>query len=386
MKISLRTRLRYRGKFPAGFGRTGLVCLGALLSACAEKTTGVAEYSRDDCRRVALIDAATGRSIVGAEDLAIAASSGQLIVSAYDRRAVESAVRRKAFDVPEGGLYAVALADLSSLADGAAARPLIAAAATPGGLRPHGLTLDPDRGEILFINRTYQKIDGHWILQSTIERADVTTTDFGRPVREGNTTCSANSVTLWHDKLLQSFDRPVCGWRAVLHDAGASQRTGIMDVQGHTMLANAKFANGLVALPSGDVALADTRAGAVLIARDDGAGGLREVDRIPVPGGPDNLRLSEDGAILAAVHPSMFRMALHRIANIGRAPSRIVRVSPESGSVTLLFDDRSGALFSAATSAVSYRGSLIAGSVLDAGLLVCQSPELQRPAGPSSPL
>ncbi len=365
--------------------RFSIVCIAALLSACAEQITLRADFGEDQCRRVALTNAVTGGSVVGAEDLALDALGGRLFVSAYDRHAVEKAVRRKAFEVPEGGVYEVSLADLWSSAESVAARPLINAAAIPGGLRPHGIALDADRGEIVFINRAYQKIDGAWRLQATIERADLSATSV-RLKTEAITTCAANGVTVWNEKSLLSFDRPTCGWRAMVNDVQGMPRSGVMNLEGRKLFAEAKFANGVVALPSGDIALADTRASAILIARDDGAGGLREVERINVPGGPDNLKLSDGGLIIAAVHPSMLRMALHRMGNIGRAPSRVVRVSPETGKVALLFDDKTGAQFAAATSAVTLRGALIAGSALEAGLLVCQSRDFQKQADLLSPL
>lgn len=382
MNSKLKAKSKYFRRLGAG---AGAVLVAALLAACADRTVARADYTGDQCRRVALINPATGGLIVGAEDLALDALGGRLFVSAYDRHAVERAVRRKAFDVPEGGLFEVSLADLWSSADSAVARPLIAPSAIPGGLRPHGIALDVNRGEIVFVNRAFQRINGAWRLQATIERVDISATSVHSKT-EGVTTCSANAVTVWNEKSLLSFDRPVCGWRAMVNDVQGLRRSGVMDLQGRKLFAEAKFANGVVALPSGDIALADTRAGAVLIARDDGAGGLREVERFDVPGGPDNLKLSEGGSIIVAVHPSMLRMAFHRIGNIGRAPSRVVLVSPETGEVSLLFDDQKGVQFAAATSAVTHRGALIAGSALDVGLLVCQPREPQTQADQLSPL
>lgn len=336
-----------------------------------------------------LIDSATGAAVVGAEDLALDARGERLLVSAYDRRAVEKAVRRKALVVEEGGIYAVALADLESTTGEAKATPLIEPSTIPGGLRPHGITLDGERGEIVFVNRAYQKIDGEWRLQATIERAVLTAdsarSESVRSVREATTACAANSVTVWNEGALVSFDRPVCGWRAVFHDAQGQPRSGVMDATGRTMFTEARFANGVVALGSGDIALADTRRRAVLIARDDGAGGFREVEMIKTPGGPDNLKLSDDGSIIAALHPSMVRIALHRTIGVGRAPSRIVRISPDTGEVDYLLDDPDGKLFAAATVAVLHRGILIAGSALDAGLLVCRSHDQAPRARPTSP-
>jgi len=62
-----------------------------------------------------------------------------------------------------------------------------------------------------------------------------------------------------------------------------------------------------------------------------------------------------------------------RRLGIGAAPSRIVEADPSTGRVDILFDDPKGKTFSAATVAVETRDGLIAGSVLDEGVLVCHS-------------
>jgi hypothetical protein len=100
---------------------------------------------------------------------------------------------------------------------------------------------------------------------------------------------------------------------------------------------------------------------------------LRGADgrEIGLPGGPDNLTRTEDGALIAAVHPKLAQLGLYLNDWAGRAPSRIVRIAPETGVVEVLFDDPAGAVFSAATAAVLTDGHLIAGSVRDAGLLLC---------------
>ena len=94
-----------------------------------------------------------------------------------------------------------------------------------------------------------------------------------------------------------------------------------------------------------------------------------------VPGGPDNLTVSSDGGIVAAVHPSLMAIGLNRRLGVGKAASRIVKIDPETGAVEILFNDPHGELFSAATVAAEWNGGLILGSVTDEGLLFCKGAE-----------
>ena len=90
-----------------------------------------------------------------------------------------------------------------------------------------------------------------------------------------------------------------------------------------------------------------------------------------VPGGPDNLNWDGLGGLIVALHPSLFRVGAYLYGYNDTAPSRIVRVDLDR-NLEVLFDDPAGALFSGASVAVLSGGVLVAGSVRDAGLLVCR--------------
>ena len=92
---------------------------------------------------------------------------------------------------------------------------------------------------------------------------------------------------------------------------------------------------------------------------------------IDLPGGPDNLNWDPFGGLIAALHPSLYRLAAYRYGYHDTAPSRIVRVDLDR-TVEVLFDDPGGKLFSGASAAVLADGILAAGSIRDAGLLVCR--------------
>jgi hypothetical protein len=168
--------------------------------------------------------------------------------------------------------------------------------------------------------------------------------------------------------VVTSFDHGSCGLGAGFENVFGLKRSGVAR-RGETLFDKALFANGLAHRQNGDLVMAATREDALLTLGDDFA----ETGRIAIPGGPDNLTIADDGDIVAAVHPSLFKLMLTRKFGLGAAPSRIVKADPETGAVEILFDDPKGALFSAATVAIETENGLAAGSVTDEGLLVCQA-------------
>ena len=347
------------------------IIAGAALAAfgCSAQTAGEPVYRLDECRKVLLFDAATRLSIVGAEDIAFDAAGDRLIVSAYDRRRVEAAAKTRA-EPPTGGLYAVPRASLRR-GPSATATPLARPDAVPGGLRPHGVDFNSLTGEIAFVNRGY-------VSKGTGSRRAPAVMSLDRGGRMHSllsadiTHCAANDV-LAGAEIIVSFDHGKCGGRGFLEDVFGLGRAGLM-LNGDVALDGVRFANGLARLPDGGIALAETRARAIRLVDVNGAQIIQR-RTLRTPGGPDNLSIAQNGDVVAAVHPSPLRIGLHRKLGIGAAPSRIVRIDPESGAVTTLFDDRAPALFAAATAAVEIDDALYAGSVLDEGLLVCQRGE-----------
>lgn len=337
----------------------------ATLAACAQKADGQPAFTHADCRRVAVVDAATNEAVVGAEDLAFDAATNSVIFSAYDRRAAEHAARDGRDAVPEGGLYSARLAALA--ANEVSVEPLIAQASMDGGLRPHGVSFDAESRRVSFINRAYRKLDGKWrmtpeIVHVGVDRAEFTDEDAPR--------CSANDLATLNDVLYVSYDHDDCGWRGGLEDVFGSTNSGVSIPDGESVFYGVRHANGLVPTGDGRLALAATRDKAIVLLQEtDGKFSVEK--KFAMPGAPDNLTVAADGAIVAALHPSLTAIGLARRMGFGKAGSRIVSVDPETGATTLLFDDPKAALFQAATAAVYAEGVLVAGSVLDAGLLVC---------------
>lgn len=345
-------------------------CIAAIaLGACSAETATSVRYRPDQCRRVTILDEMTGEAVRGAEDLALDPQRGLVYISAYDRRSVERAVRRGASILPEGGVYAVSLSTLLASAGAAPASPILRNSDIAGGLRPHGLSFNSEIDEIAFINRSYQRMNGRWEMTPRVERIGAD----GEVIVSGEqrAPCAANDLVNESFQTLISFDHERCDWRAGLEDALGLRRSGVVADNGDRLFDQALYANGVLRLEDGRIALAATREKALLLL-DDRGDGLRVSARISLPGGPDNLSLTGDGSVIAAVHPSLLTIGLSRRLGIGVAPSRIVKIDPQSGDVDILFEDPEGALFSAATVAALWRDALIAGSVTDDGLLVCK--------------
>jgi sugar lactone lactonase YvrE len=337
----------------------------AFAASCAGDV-GAPQFAASDCRRIDIIDKDAGAAIVGAEDIAFDAAGRRLIISAYDRRAVEKAAQRDGSTPPEGGVYAVSVSDVFASSEALEAAPLIDRGAVENGLRPHGIDFDPETGVVAFVNRGYVKDDRRWRMTPSLKRLHA-----DGAVTSNIVHCAANDVVAAAGDALVTYDHASCGFGGFLEDVFAQRKSGASFVSGASLANNLGFANGVA---RGDEALfiAATREKALHIfgARD----GRHYHDAVvKTPGAPDNLNAAEDGRVIAALHPSLMRLALNRKLGWGRAPSRIVAVDPDSGAVDLLFDDPSGKLFSAATAGVLTERGLVAGSVTDKGLLVCEA-------------
>ncbi|MEM9494818.1 MAG: hypothetical protein AAGA09_02350 [Pseudomonadota bacterium] len=367
------------GKTLHSFGRAALLALGALvLVGCGRSESRAPSYNLDACKRVDLINAESGLLVRGAEDIAIDWEGGRVFVSAYDRRAVEAAARRGVHTLPEGGIYAVPLADLFE-ADRGAPLPvtsLVAASDVAGGLHPHGLTLDANSGELFFINRAYARDGKKWRMAPELRRIGVNGEAIVGPSMRAP--CAANNLIVsphGAHKLLTTFDHHQCDWRAGAEDVFSLKRSGVATLGGDILFNDLSYANGVARAGAGKIAVGATRENAVVLLDEKEGGVWGEHRRVKTSGAPDNLTEAADGALVAALHPSLMRLALNRKLGLGKAPSRIVKIDLMSGRETLLFDDPKGALFSAATVGVETDAGLIAGSVTDQGLLVCGANE-----------
>jgi len=304
-----------------------------------------ARYDHADCRRIELIDPRTGQTIVGAEDLALGNDGDTVYVSAHDRRDPAE---------PDGGLYSFSLWEVAG--GGRVKVERLDLRRQPGVVfRPHGFALSPDGRQLAVINRIAEDI-------AMVEIGALSRVGW-RPDRlfEDRRLCRANDLAYRNDGTLEvTLDRADC--RPSLADLSPWSQSGSLALLDSATLkierSRLGFANGL-----GAGAVAETRRN-----RLSWAGG----HWLELPGGPDNITVAEDGALIVAVHPNLFRLFTVVRGWLDIAPSRILSVDPSGKRYQVLFDDPDGDLFSAATVAIQADVGLVLGSATDRGVLFCE--------------
>ena len=346
-----------------------LAVLLILVTGCAKATSADPRYPHQQCQRVSLKASPDGTPIVGAEDIAYDHASRTLFVSAYDRRASEKAIARRKENVPTGNVFAVPIEAFASGISDLVVTPVLSQQSFTGGLRPHGITVDGQK--LVFVNRAVLRDKKKWRKQTQL--VSVNLLDGRQEISIEETHCAANDVILDGEEALFTIDHKACGGGVFWEDVFNLKRSGVLE--GNTTIVDGvRFANGLAKVEEAGFAVAATRAKKILMF--DGKGTpLKQID---VSGGPDNLSLSSNGDLIAALHSSLLRMGLYRKLGIGKAPSKIVAIDLETGAETLLFKDKDGDLFASATVGIEEEGLLIAGSVLDEGLLVCKAKDAKN--------
>lgn len=332
----------------------------------------------EHCRKAEILDA-DGRPLSGIEDLVFHPPSRTLILSAHDRWADAEA----AADAPMG-LFAVPAGDLMA-AERALAHRIGPAPASGLARRPHGVALrdfgDGDWRLAVIDHRALQRErtpDGRagTVIETFRVAADGSLTP-GRVV-EG-ALCPANDLD-WidRDRLIVTIDRDNCGGFRRFMELSLGLHEGRLievDLRGgppQLLAEDLGFPNG-VGVRGDEVFVAFSREERLARYVRDEAGSLTELDSLPTDGGGDNLSWDSKGRLLLAIHPSVWRFGLYslRVPGFAAAPSRLVRIDPADDTVTTIYDDPEGELFSGATSVIEAGGHFIAGAAFDSGLLVC---------------
>ncbi len=342
------------------------------LCGCAPRVSA-ALVSSQDCRQLALIDAATAQPVLGIEDAAFDAASRTLFVSAYDRLLVERArANGQTESPPAGGVYAISIDQLgqSSLRVHDVLGEILPAPARPHGLDARALPGGDVRLAIInraFLASTNSRV---WHLRPELEIVDITASGPRLISRIlSPSLCSANDVAIVDAQTLRvTLDRGECLEDGHAPVGGPALATVTLDGATSTQRLSARFPNGVVQI--GDQAwIASTTQNQVLQ-----AGGPR---RVTLPGAPDNLTLDGKGRLVIALHPQLWRFALHRYGwpGFANAPTRIVRFDPQRRSLAILFDDPEGKSFSGATFGLMAENKLVLGGIRVRGLLVCAARE-----------
>lgn len=384
------------------------------LAGCSDggKQAGSPRYT--NCKRVDLRDMNSGTLIRGAEDLVFDPRYNRILVSAYDRWATEKAVKNKAPQLPNGGLYAIALTPGWTKGTELAARKLTRGAAEGRSFHPHGIDLldIPNKHAVLaVINREYLKSgpepDAAWTKKVSLEVYRIKNNRLIEAGRIGTPDlCRANDVKVIDPTTFAvTTDRSACSGAAVFWEnlfrvkGGALRKATLGGKAGitlNTQLSGIGFANGVAAgiAPNMDNSgmdqattfwIAGTRERSLIEFvetrhrrpfRDNPEDALEirtDTKRHPLFAAPDNITMTPDDTLIIAAHASLFRLARYRFkwGWTSRAPSLIVEWDPKTQTTQTLFEDKSGKTFSAATTALRIRGTLVAGSVADSGLLIC---------------
>ncbi len=381
--------------------RAGFIFMALMVMTGCDDPAPPTELSRNDCKRLVLVDQETGNRIRGAEDIAIDQEAGIAIISAYDRWAVERNVRETKSSTPQGGLYLVRLEDLRFDQDILTVEDISLSFKASRDFHPHGIdlhTAEDGQRTLGVINRRYtndsRADEPIWKWETTLEifRLNDGQLQHQRTVRTERL-CRANDiVTLNANEFLFSRDHGACSDRSVLLEdifrlsrgeivRLTTPRTQDSPLKIEVIATDIGYANGLaIDREKNWLFVAATTEKAVRVYDLDAIGTAPSqnfTSRIEVSGGPDNLFRMEDGDLLVAIHPSLLAVGFYRRQWLGRsrAASRIIRLSPEDGRTRLLWDDPDGTLFSAATIAARLGPYLLIGSVADEGLTVCSIPE-----------
>jgi len=390
----------------AGF--MGLLLILLSVTACSDHDTGTAAPKYQKCHRLDLVDPETGKTLRGAEDLVWDQVNNRIIFSAYDRWALERAVREKRPVLPTGGLYSLPLSPGWSNRQTAQVVNLSSDFAGPGSFNPHGLDVKPiSRGRTIVaaVNRGYVSESAAkaapWRKIVTLDIFALTGDRLRHLSRIGSPElCRANDVAILSaNRFAVTTDRAACGGFGAVRENVVGSRSGavrIVSVQGSAnqtvalslVAGGIGFANGIGVRSAGPnttfwVAATRDKALIELVSRrtrlpfrpPDAPEYETELEmrHYPLPAAPDNVTLTADAALVIAAHPSLFRLAAYRYQRfaVKRAPSLILEWTPATGAVQALFEDATGDTFSAATAAVKVGDILIIGSVADRGFLVC---------------
>ena len=347
------------------------------------------------CQRVALVDARDGTAVVGAEDLALDSEAGRLYLSAFDRWALEDALAADAETLPQGAIYAMALADLEDRPETLRLTPVATGAGAD--FHPHGIDLyrGADGAFLFAVNHRHVRDAGTWTRRTRLDRFRISDEGLAPAGGTGDPRlCQANDVAaLSAEDALVTRDHGRCtAWGRLMEDVlglreaevvlaalpGAPHETLREGGTVTPLTSDLGFANGLALSPDGRrLAVAATRQKHVRLY--EAAPLLNpEIPAAPlemrVAGGPDNLSWDREGRLLAALHPSLLEVGLAHGRWFGRrrAGTRVIALDPATGATELLLDDPEGTRLNTGTAVVATGPWLIVSSVLDDALLVCR--------------
>src|SRR3990167_5925181 len=311
----------------------------------------------DDCGAVAVFP--------GTEDVTIDPELQVAFISADDRRATLAGAP------VQGGVYALRL-------DGSD-RVSKVSPDSFGEFHPHGISLwrgDDGRKRLFAINHTINEGDKVEIFDVGTGGAlmHVETVSFPAMSSPNDVLgVGPRSFYVTNDKAFkQGFMAQVEAYLAL-----PLASLAYFDGQGGKIAARGlAYANGVNMSAGGATGYATAFLGrqVVVYDRDLATGALTRKKSIRVNTGPDNVEVASDGALWIAGHPKVFDFLKHVKDPSHVAPSQVIRVNPQSGTVEDMLIDTGGTINASSVGAV-WDDTLIVGSVFDDHVMVCPSHE-----------
>lgn len=350
----------------------GGVALGALAVAAGLYVNALnvpGEPLLTQCWAADLIDAKTGRKVVGAEDMDFDPATGTIFISAYDRRAV-ARERAKGNVTTQGSIYALGVSDIA----GTSILPVRDLTrdfkAAGNNFRPHGIAFarDADGALLVAINRLYANGDGAPTLATAFEEFRFSSLGLAHAAtRRVEGVCDPYDLaaTGAGDKAVFAFTDVARRCRGGWFTAAGSVWAGL-DGNAIRIAEGLSFPNGIAAA-GGNLIVAETRSHALVEIGPDGAR-----TTVPLAIGPDNLTGGGIGEILIAGFPNLldYYFYLQGWLGINKSPSAAYRFDPKTRELELLFKD-DGSLISGATVALRAGDYLLLGSAWDDHVALC---------------
>lgn len=340
------------------------------------------DFKRDSplaaCWSILLTDPETGEQIKGVEDIAFDAKTGEVFLSAYDRRKVLQEIGAGHLS-HQGGIYyfsAKALKDQP-------ARLTPAKASGEFGkfspFLPHGMSFSRriNREKMIAVNRVYDP-GAPLKISSRIEVLGWDgTTLTAKETLQSERICSPNDLAVYWRGFFVTNNRADCRTGRDNTDETFDPTGTVYQYKNGEFKLFAKdllFPNGVEVLKRGKgdyLAVALTRDEKILLYKISTGELIREIE---VPGAPDNLTVDAKGDIYFTIFPNLLDYYFYITETLGveKTPTGVFRITAASNwhTVDMLFHD-DGDLISGASVAQRAGDFLIMGSGWDDNIAAC---------------
>ncbi|MEE8294601.1 MAG: hypothetical protein V3R64_02715 [Sphingomonadales bacterium] len=325
------------------------------------------------CWSIQLTDPETGEAIVGVEDIFVDYQTGEVFLSAYDRRLVRR--QEGAGKVNhQGGIYVFPAKALEGQPKNLSVRK-ISTFDEDVSFLPHGMGYSRriNRNKMVAINRVYDSA-----LNPRFEVFQWNGVVLSGPGNlQSDLVCNPNDLAVYWFGFFVTNDHAECG----VERYNIGETFGPTGAVYHYTNGEFKlFAEGLLT-PNGVAVLKGERGDllAVSLTRDEtirlykiSTGEL--VREIEVPGAPDNLTIDQNGDIYFTIFPNLldYYFYISEKMTVKKSPTGVFRISAKSKwhTIDMLFHD-DGDIISGATVAQRVGDFLIMGSGWDDNIAIC---------------